>query len=209
MTRTIKCVQCDQHKEQDRFGKKQLKLTNPSPTCLECAEKSRVAEWAAQFDHPGHGSGPLLTCRFCGELKGESDYTKKMWKRHDGSKPVCVQCKHLQDTLEWGLGEITHEDMLLRCHATQELDILLQYAFLSWQDVTTFLAKHSDEEYAQLQGFSPGPAHDGKYYSANEWLVNYAGNSPSDEWVKSLVANIASRLNLAPALELWILTAAA
>ena len=209
MTRIIKCVQCEQHKEEDRFGKKQLKLTNPSPTCLECAEKSRCAEWAAQFDHPGHGngSGPLLTCRFCQKLKGQSDYTKKMWARQ--AVPVCSQCKHLQATLEWGLGMIPHEEMLLRCHATQELDILLQYDFLSWQDVTTFLAKHSDEENAELQGFSPGYAHDGIYYSANEWLVNYAGNRPGDEWVKSLVATIAKGLNKIEPLELWILTAQA
>ena len=205
MTKTIRCVQCGQHKEEDGFGKKQRKSTNPSPTCLVCADQLRYAAWVAHYDAPGDGSGPLRACRFCEELKGQSNYTKMMWK--SDAKPVCSECKEIHDQCAWALGDITREKMLLRCHATEELDILLKYDFLSWQDVTIFLADHSDDVYAQIQGFSPGPAYDGEHYSANDWLVNYARNHPSDYFIKSLVADIARRLDQMPGLDLWHLTA--
>ena len=207
MTKTIKCVICGEHKELEGFGKRQWKSTNLSPTCLKCAENCRYAEWASQFDDPGElgdGSGPRRACKFCGELKGQSAYTKKEWR--SDANPVCSECQETHGQLEWALGDIPREEMLLRCHATEELDIALKFDFLTWQDVTTFLALHSDELYAQIQGFCPGPAYDGEQYSANSWLVNYARNHPGDYFIKSLVADIASRLDQMSGLELWHLT---
>ena len=207
MTKTIRCVQCGQHKEQEDFGKRQWKLTNPSPTCLVCAENLRYAEWASHYDDPGEpgdGSGPRRACKFCEELKGQSAYTKRMWK--SDANPVCSECQGTYDQLEWALGAITREEMLLRSHATEELDFLLKFDFLTWQDVTTFLALHSDELYAQNHGFYPGLAYDGEQYSANSWLMHYARNHPGDYFIKSLVAGIASGLNQMPGLELWHFT---
>ena len=204
MTKTIKCVICCEHKEQEGFGKKQWKSTNLSPTCLKCAANCRYAEWASQYDDPGglgDGSGPRRACKYCKELKGRSAYTKKEWK--SDANPVCSECQETYGHLEWALGGIPREDMLLRSHTTEELDLLLRFKFLTWEEVTTFLASRSDEAYAQKHGFYPGLAHDGVQYSATSWLMHYARNYPGDHFIKSLVAGIASDLNLVPGMALW------
>ena len=207
-TKTTTCVKCGVQKDLKGFGKRQFKSTNLTPTCLECAEVCRWVEWANWFDDPGvlgDGRGPRRACRYCKDLKYESEYSRTEWK--SDTPPVCWDCLQTYGALEWALAEIPRADRVLRCHTGEVLGLLLRFQFVTWEEVTTFLASRGDEAYAQKHGFYDGPGGDGAEYSAMNWMMHYAcSTTPGDHIIQSLVAGIAREKCLAPGLALRHLT---
>ena len=186
---TRACVRCWEHKLHEKFGSKQFKWSNDSPTCLDCAAAARAEEY---WEWHAQAQNRTWTCVVCAEEKKVEYFGNKQVK---SSAPTCLDCAEERRDIDYVIDETDKQYVLSRCHDEQTVELLMKHGKVDIPDILAFLDSashalfciHCEDDVAYFGGYDEH----GHWWTGAEWFLwHLEENHKRPEVLSALIAQV-------------------